>query len=116
MRIQINTTNLRKARIRMGYSMAEAARQIGLSKIGYCRYEYGERSPSMQTIEAIAKAFNTSSSYLLGDTSDDSPDQLVVSRNENPVLFSLLNEINSSDEATINKLIKYYEEIKYHNT
>ena len=39
-------------REKLGISKAEAARRVGLSKMGYGRYESGERIPSVQTIEA----------------------------------------------------------------
>ena len=38
-------------REKLGISKAEAARRVGLSKMGYGRYESGERIPSVQTIE-----------------------------------------------------------------
>ena len=45
---------LRNVREGLGITMAEASRRMNLSKIGYCRYEYGDRSPSPQTIEVFA--------------------------------------------------------------
>ena len=52
------------ARENLGITKAEASRRLNLSKIGYCRYEYGDRTPSMQTLEVIAQCFNTSVDYL----------------------------------------------------
>ena len=46
-------------REKLGISKAEAARRVGLSKMGYGRYESGERIPSVQTIEVMAQKLNT---------------------------------------------------------
>lgn len=48
---------LKFVRENMGITMAEASRRLNLSKIGYCRYEYGERVPSQQTLEIIDSMF-----------------------------------------------------------
>ena len=99
---------LKTAREKTGMSMAEASRQLSLSKIGYCRYEYGERTPSIQTIEVIARCFNTSVEYLTGQTEDISPDYVIINKNSEPELYNLA-EIYSKDPEIaerINKLIK----------
>ena len=64
--------------------MAEASRRLNLSKIGYCRYEYGERVPSLQTIEIIAQCFNTSVNYLIGVTDNPEPTQIIIDKNPPP--------------------------------
>ena len=44
-----------KSRKLLGLNKAEAARLLNLSKMGYGRYESGERSPSFQTIVSFQK-------------------------------------------------------------
>ena len=101
---------LKTAREKTGMSMAEAARQLNLSKIGYCRYEYGERTPSIQTVEVIARCFKTSVEYLTGQSDDITPDFLIISKNSNPELFHLA-EIYSQDPVAAERINKLFKEL-----
>ena len=47
-------------------SKAAAARLLNLSKMGYLRYETGDRTPSYQTIVFMAQKLGTSPEYLTG--------------------------------------------------
>ena len=90
MATQLLPSRLKVARENLGITMAEASRRLNLSKIGYCRYEYGERVPSPQTIKVIAQCFNTSVDYLVGLSDDPTPTQIYVDKNQNPKLFKLI--------------------------
>ena len=111
MQTQLNTENLKQARENAGLSKAEAARRLQLSSIGYCRYEYGVRTPSIQTIEAIANCFNTSVDFLQGKTTNMSPDTILIKKKENPELFELVKELSSSEESQIKRLWSYYKKL-----
>ena len=104
---QLIPERLKNAREKLGITMAEASRRLNLSKIGYCRYEYGERVPSPQTVEAIAICFHTSADYLTGVTDDMSPNYFVVDKNKNPDLFALVELCNVADHSTLNRLLTY---------
>lgn len=82
-----------------------------MSKIGYCRYEYGERTPSIQTLEVIARCFNTSVAYLTGTTDDIQPDYLIISKRDNPVLYEFISSIQNSTDNSIKRLLAYYNEL-----
>lgn len=43
---------------------------VGMSAIGYQRYEYGEREPAYQKLLALADFFNVSLDYLVGRSDD----------------------------------------------
>lgn len=43
---------------------------IGMSALGYQRYEYGEREPAYQKLIALANYFNVSLDYLVGRTNN----------------------------------------------
>lgn len=45
---------------------------VGMSPIGYQRYEYGEREPSYQKLLALADYFDVSIDYLVGRTDNPS--------------------------------------------
>lgn len=102
---------LKNARENLGITMAEASRRLNLSKIGYCRYEYGDRSPSFQTIEVIARCFNTSVDYLTGKTADMSPDQITIFKEKEPELFTLIYDCRNSDSDTLKRLLAYYKKL-----
>ncbi len=91
--------------------MAEASRRLNLSKIGYCRYEYGERVPSPQTVEVIAQCFNTSVDYLVGISDDSTPTQIVIDKNKEPELFALIELCKNSDTTQLNRLLAYCQKL-----
>lgn len=107
MKNQILSDRLKIARENIGITKAEAARRLNLSKIGYCRYEYGERTPSMQTLEVIARCFNTSVDYLLGESDNAESDQIVICKSENPVLFELVKLCQEQNQEQLNRLLAY---------
>lgn len=107
---QLLLERLRIARENVGITKAEAARRLNLSKIGYCRYEYGERIPSVQTLEVIARCFQTSVDYLTGKTDDITPDYVVISRNEKPIMFELVTSLQNSNEDSVKRVLAYYKE------
>ena len=100
-----------KAREKLGITMTEASRRLNMSPIGYSRYEHGERIPSPQTIEVIARCFGTSSDYLYGKTEDMSPDYVIVYEKDNKPLFDLVVECSDAEAETIKRLSAYYREI-----
>lgn len=99
------------ARNHLGITKAEAARRLNLSSIGYCRYEYGQRTPSMQTLEVIAQCFGTSVDYLTGKTDDISSDKIIVDKNFDPELFSLIESLKSCDNDQIRRLSAYASQL-----
>ena len=103
---------LRSVRENLGITMAEASRMLNLSKIGYCRYEYGDRSPSPQTIEAIARCFHTSADYLTGQSEHMAPDYIYISEASDPELFEIISFLQNSDVKTRERFIAYIKELK----
>ncbi|MBR5974060.1 MAG: helix-turn-helix transcriptional regulator [Clostridiales bacterium] len=108
MKSELDIARLKKAREGKGITMAEAARRLNLSKIGYCRYEYGERTPSTQTLEAIARCFGTSVAYLTGESEDISPDIIIIEKEKDPELFLLVQRI-SADKDAASRILEYYK-------
>lgn len=95
----------------LGINKAEAARRLDLSKMGYGRYESGQRTPSLQTIEFMAQRLGTTVQFLTGATDDPAPDYYVISRSETE-LFDLVTRARGSDAATLNRLLHYIEELQ----
>jgi len=108
---QLLPERLKIARESLGITMAEASRRLNLSKIGYCRYEYGERIPSPQTVEVIAQCFHTSVDFLVGLSDNPEPTQIIIDKNKNPELFALVEVCQQKDSAQINRLLAYLEKM-----
>ena len=83
---------LKKIRENRGLNKAEAARLLGLSKMGYLRYESAARTPSYQTIVFIAQKLGTSPDYLTGISDNPEPEEYVISSNQT---VGLLQEAES---------------------
>ncbi|MBP1990285.1 helix-turn-helix domain-containing protein [Paenibacillus eucommiae] len=47
-------------------TMQQMADQLGIAKSTYAGYESGHRHPTLEAMQDIAKALNTSTDYLLG--------------------------------------------------
>ena len=102
---------LTKARESLNLNKAQAAELLGLSPIGYLRYEQGLRMPSIQMLKVIALTLNTSVAYLTGQTEDPSADQMLLSRSENGPLFELASVLNSQESAQARRLLAYYKKL-----
>jgi transcriptional regulator with XRE-family HTH domain len=62
----------RAARIRRGWSQADAAEQIGISVEFYARMERGRTMPSVPTLVAMASALQVSADEIIGKTAGSS--------------------------------------------
>ena len=86
-----------KIREARGLNKAEASRLLGLSKMGYLRYETAVRTPSYQTLVFIAQKLRTSPEYLAGDS--------------DPELFDIIIDIADKKSEARDRLLAYYREI-----
>lgn len=111
MSAQLIPERLKTSRENMGITMAEASRRLNLSKIGYCRYEYGDRVPSPQTVEVIAQCFHTSVDYLVGLSDNPEPTQIIIEKEKNPDLFALVKLCQSNNPEQLKRLLAYYEKL-----
>lgn len=58
----------KKLRLSHGYTQAELADALGISRSRIGMYETGAREPDFETLEIIADFFNVDTDYLLGRT------------------------------------------------
>jgi len=63
---------LRELREERKLLQKEAAAQLGIGQVTYNRYECAEREPDLETLMKIAKFFNVSTDYLLGNQTTSS--------------------------------------------
>lgn len=57
---------LKELRISRGLTQKQVYEAVGMSAIGYQRYEYGDREPAYQKLIALADYFDVSLDYLVG--------------------------------------------------
>jgi transcriptional regulator with XRE-family HTH domain len=59
-------TKLRMERARVKLTQAQVASQTGLTPSMLCNYENGERTPTLQSLKALAGFYGVSIDYLVG--------------------------------------------------
>ena len=67
--------NIKKARLDAGLTQIEVAEKLGVAQAQYARWENGGRNPKDETVEKLAKIFNTSFETLKGR--DDGLEEIV---------------------------------------
>lgn len=87
---------LRKSR---GLTQKQVYEAIGMSMLGYQRYEYGQREPAYQNLIALAEYFQVSIDFLTGRT--NCPDILTYDKDGNPVIIEAMKP--HSDKPDVNK-------------
>ena len=103
---------LKQIRENRGLNKAEAAGLLGLSKMGYLRYESADRTPSYQTIVFMAQKLGTSPDYLTGKTEDSEPKEFVISKSDDPALFELITDMIDKKNPARDRLLAYYKKLK----
>lgn len=97
--------NLKRFRKKAGYTQEELANRTGLSKMSIRRYETGERQPSLEALDNIAKALDIDvwdlyQSYIIIPRGKDTPETQKAREEESKELefldemsyfYSLLN-------------------------
>lgn len=68
---QILSQRLRK--LRGDATLEEIASRVGIAKTTLHGYESGRREPDLATLQKLARVYNTSVAYLIGETDDPSP-------------------------------------------
>jgi transcriptional regulator with XRE-family HTH domain len=79
-----------------GLNKAEAARLLGLSKMGYLRYESAARTPSHQIIVFMAQKLGTSPEYLTGKTDNPEPNEYVISKSDDSASMTVEYEFSET--------------------
>ena len=103
----LDKERLKECRLKLGITKQEAAKRIQISQPAYLRYEAGSRNPSIQIISKMAEVFSTSTDYLIGKSSDSSPNRIVVEQSEAHSLFSLVKTCQTLNTAQLTRLTTY---------
>ena len=103
----LDKDRLKECRLKLGITKQEAAKRIQISQPAYLRYEAGSRNPSIQLISKMAEVFSTSTDYLIGKSTDSSPNRIIVEQNESPSLFSLIEICQALNVDQLARLTAY---------
>ena len=109
--MELYINRLKECREKIGISKQEAARRIGISQPAYLRYESGDRKPSLQTTKEIARVLNTSVDYLVGNSDDNTPTLIEISKDDNSELFRIVELCSKMDEVQQKKIISYIDKL-----
>lgn len=90
--------NIKKARLDAGLTQKEVAEKLGVAQAQYARWENGGRNPKDETVEKLAKIFNTSFETLKGR--DDGLEEIVGILRK--------HELNEEHKLQIKQLIQKY--------
>lgn len=85
-------TKLRKAR---KLTQDEVSKNTGINRSTYSNYESGNREPDIDTIKMLAKYFDVSVNYILGETNDPTPIAAAISDSKSEVNAAIIREIVS---------------------
>lgn len=83
-------SNLKTLRLREGWTQAQLAQKLGITKSVISTYETGLRLPSYDILIHIAKIFKVSTDYLLGLESHQQVDLSGLTDKEISALLALI--------------------------
>lgn len=94
--------NLKKLRKSKGLSQAAFAKEIHASQNTVSQWEKGVRQPNNETLKEIAKYFNVSIDYLLGENNISSADLELQG-----IDFALYGEVKDLSETEKQDILSY---------
>lgn len=111
MSVQVDLERLKECREAVGLSKRETSKRIRVSQPAYVRYEGGTRTPSIQVLTSIASVFNTSVSYLTGESDLKDPDFVMIDKNTSPELFAIFESCKNYDENQLKRLLDFCKKL-----
>ncbi|WP_255463150.1 helix-turn-helix domain-containing protein [Lactobacillus sp. 3B(2020)] len=96
---------LRELRAIHRMSQTELAKSIHVSQQVITKWENGKSEPSSAYLNDIANLFNVSTDYLLGRTSDQTPNK-ELSKNQKLVAYSIDPDISDEERKAIIEMVQ----------
>ena len=107
---------LKELRIANGFGQKEVAAWIGVSDSSIRKYESGERTPDPNAIKTLARQFNVSTDYLLGNDAPQheyyhDPEVAAIAQemHDNPDIKVLFHATKGMKKKSIEEIRKFVE-------
>lgn len=95
-------TNLRTIRMKKGYSQVEVAKELGISKQAYGKYELGKSEASYETLLKLAEFFDTTVEEIIREPENETykmPDSSKTLTNQEYMMPDSLKKITANDNT-----------------
>ena len=109
--MKLRTDRLVECREQLGMTKQDVSFLLGQTQPSYLRYESGIRHPSLQVAKEIARVLDTSVEYLTGESDDPQPNAYEVSRENDEVLFLIVENARSLEQTKKRHLLAYAEKL-----
>lgn len=94
-------------------TQADLAKAVGVTTSSIGMYETGVRNPSYDVIVKLAKYFNVSTDFLLGNTASgielELPDFEEEDTSELKILFDKIRDLSEDDQKRINAIVEAFK-------
>lgn len=101
--MDITGARLKELRTRRQVSQADVAKAIGISRTAYVKYETGASKP-VRRLHELAKYFNVSTDYLLGN--DDTKAEPPLSK-KHTILLKGFDSLNAEGQNTLLNMLNF---------
>lgn len=94
-------TKLRNIRKSRGMRQSDVAEKVGVSRTALAYYEQGEREPSFEVIDRLAKFFEVPSAYFFSDSDAPLTNALAEKYGDllsSPEIQAVMDELSSRSE------------------
>lgn len=102
---------LRQLRERRGLRQEDVARYFQTGKSTVSQWESGKRRPDLETLQRLARFYNTTIAYLVGETDNPSPTPQPDSGDAGAQLEYFLRGTGRLSERDIKVILRLFEEL-----
>ncbi len=100
--------NLKRARLRMGQSQLQVAKNIGISNTALSNYETGYREPDLETLKQLARYYDVSLDELAdfkGNGDEQVYDLWAISKNKKIAFRGQIYQLKESQKQQLRKVL-----------
>lgn len=97
-------------RERKGWTKTRVSGVIGVPMSTYANYEYGRREPDVETMKKLAKLYNVTVDYLVGNDDAESKKQTIDLAKDPEVLLYNGHKVSAEDMEVIKAILERHED------
>ena len=103
---------LKSLRLLNNLTQKEVSINLNLSEVRYGQYENNKRKPDYDVLKDIAKFYNVSTDYLLGNTNKDTDDKKIIEKDILKEILVKHNYMQEKEDLTNKEIEKIKNFIK----